>query len=429
MTLPPGEVRLRGVSRSFRIVHERNETLKETLLRRRRTSATDRWALREVDLDIAAGEAVGVIGQNGSGKSTLLKLVAGILHPQQGRVETAGTVASMLELGAGFHPDFTGRENVFMNGAILGMSEREVASRFDEIVAFSELDEFIDMPVKTYSSGMQMRLAFAVASHVDPDILLLDEVLAVGDEAFQQKCFGRIFDFQRRGGTLIFVSHDPGAIERVCDRVLLIIDGVVTADGPPKEVLAEYHRRLADAQHGDTAAGSREQGSEWGNRQVTVERISLLGADGETDSFLAGDPFAVEIDCVAHRATDTPIVGIAVHFIDGPLCYGTNTRIDGLPIEQLHGTARVRFSCNALPLHSGRFVLTVAVHSHDEDVVYHWLDRCMEFSVFPRMTGEGPVDLSGTWTLQARASRSETGPPEEPLLTHPSSLGPPAAPG
>lgn len=198
-TVRPGEVRLRGVSRKFRILSEQNATLKEVLLRRRRTVGRDLWALRDVDLDVEPGEAIGIVGENGAGKSTLLKLVAGILYPQAGTIEVGGSVASMLELGAGFHPDFTGRENVYMNGSIHGLSEREIDQRFDDIVAFSELGEFVDMPVKTYSSGMHMRLAFAVSSHLSPDILLLDEVLAVGDEAFQRKCMGRIFEFRRRG--------------------------------------------------------------------------------------------------------------------------------------------------------------------------------------------------------------------------------------
>jgi ABC-type polysaccharide/polyol phosphate transport system ATPase subunit len=244
-TLAPGAVRLRGVSRSFRIFHERNLTLKETLLRSRRAAFTEFWALRDVDLDIRPGEAVGIIGENGAGKSSLLKVVAGIIPPQTGTVETGGSVASMLELGAGFHPDFTGRENVYMNGAIHGLSEADVADRIDEIIAFAELADFIEMPVKTYSSGMYMRLAFAIASHVNPDILLLDEVLAVGDEAFQRKCMGRIFNYRRAGGTLLFVSHDAASVERVCDRAILLIGGRVVNDGPPMDVLNAYHRRLA----------------------------------------------------------------------------------------------------------------------------------------------------------------------------------------
>lgn len=370
-------------------------------------SATELWALKDVDLDIAPGEAVGVIGQNGAGKSTLLKLVAGILPPQKGSVETCGSVASMLELGAGFHPDFTGRENVFMNAAILGLDERSVESRLPEIVGFSELDEFIDMPVKTYSSGMQMRLAFAVASHINPDILLLDEVLAVGDEAFQQKCFGRIFDYRRRGGTILLVSHDPAAIERVCDRVLLIEGGAVIADGGPAEVLAIYHRRLTDGAPSSNTAETSPTGSpeatppdEWGTREVVVTGLRLVGADGVTDRFLSGDPFVIEIDLLAHKPLPTPNIGVMISFVDGPLCYGTNTRLDGLPLETLGGAARISFSIPELHLHSGRFTVSVAIASQDEDVVFHWLDRAQEFAVFPRGTGTGPVALAGKWSVR-----------------------------
>lgn len=413
--LEPGAVRLRGVSRKFQIVHERNQTLKETLLRRRRAHTTELWALKEVDLDISPGESVGIVGQNGAGKSTLLKLIAGIIPPHDGVVEAGGTVASMLELGAGFHPDFTGRENVFMNGAILGIGEREVERRLPEIVAFSELAHFIDMPVKTYSSGMYMRLAFAVASHVNPDILLLDEVLAVGDETFQQKCFGRIFEYRRRGGTIVLVSHDPSAIERVCDRALLINDGAIVADGAPDDVLAEYHRRLAaGAAHAPPAPGSGQDGNadlqdtrEWGTRDVVVVGHRLLNSTGqETTRFLSGERFEIELDVFAPSRVRTPNVGIMLNFAEGPLCYGTNTRIDGWPIEFLEGSGRVRFTVPALHLHSGRFTVTIAVSSHDESTIYHWLDRIIEFTVFQRGTGIGPVDVSGQWSLTAGAAES-----------------------
>ena len=437
--LRPGEIQLRGVSRNFKIVHERNATLKEALLRRKRTSsATVLWALRDVDLDITPGESVGIIGQNGAGKSTLLKLVARILPPQSGTVEVGGAVASMLELGAGFHPDFTGRENVYMNGSIYGLSEREITKRLPTIVAFSELSEFIDMPVKTYSSGMQMRLAFAVASHVNPDVLLLDEVLAVGDESFQQKCFGRIFDFKRRGGTIVFVSHDPGAIERICGRAIFLLDGRIVADGAPAEVLSTYHRFLADewspagrkstadetrvslrpSSHSDANTASEDQMSgsqspeedgadpdeldsprEWGTRRVTVTGFRLIGTEGVTDRLLSGDPLRIEIDLLAHEPTPRPNIGIMIHFVDGPVCYGTNTRLDDLPIEVMAGIARVVFTVPAIHLHTGRFSVTFAVTSQDEDVIYHWLERAKEFTVFQRSTGIGPVDLSGKWSI------------------------------
>ena len=365
MAVEPGRIRLRGVSRHFRVIHDRNLTLKETMLRRRRTTATEKWALREVDLDVEPGQAIGIIGQNGSGKSTLLKMLAGIIPPQAGTIEIGGTVASMLELGAGFHPDFTGRENVYMNAAIHGLSEREVNDRFDEIVDFAELEEFIDMPVRTYSSGMSMRLAFSISSHVRPDVLLLDEVLAVGDEAFQRKCFGRIFEFRRRGGTLVFVSHDPGAVERVCDRAVLLADGVVLADAPTQDTLALYHRRLASAGSAAQAEVANEveprgeDERQWGNREVVITSSRLIGVDGASDRFFGGDPLTIEMEVESRHPVETPIFGIGIHSVDGVLFYGTNTRLDQLDIRGLDGTATVRFAIPSLPLHDGRFTVTV----------------------------------------------------------------------
>lgn len=241
-----GHIRLRGVSRRFRIVHDRSATLKETLIRRSRVEYSELWALRDVDLDIHPGDAVAFIGRNGAGKSTLLKVIAGILPPQAGTVETAGSVAAMLELGSGFHPDFTGRENVYMNGAIHGLRTRDVAARLPAIIDFAELADFIDMPVRTYSSGMQMRLSFAVAAHVNPDILLLDEVLTVGDAAFQEKCMRSIYSFLDHGGTLAFVSHSADAVSKVCNRAILIDGGCVLLDGAPDEVLSTYEDYVAE---------------------------------------------------------------------------------------------------------------------------------------------------------------------------------------
>jgi ABC-type polysaccharide/polyol phosphate transport system ATPase subunit len=409
MSLEPGRIRLRGVTRTFRILHERNLTLKETVLRRRRTHATVLTALHDLDLDVPPGEAIGIVGQNGSGKSTLLKVLAGIIPPDAGSVEMGGTVASMLELGAGFHPDFSGRENVFMNGAIHGLSTKQVAARFDEIVAFAEVREFIDMPVRTYSSGMSMRLAFAVAAHVDADVLLLDEVLAVGDEAFQRKCLARIFEFRRSGGTLVFVSHDPGAVERVCDRAVLMNHGHVMADGPPADVLADYHRLLSD---GEDAVEDRDGRREWGSREVVIREARLVGADGPATRFLSGSPFAIEMDVEAPGTVQTPNFGVAIHTAEGAPVYATNTRMDSLQIEHIRGRARVRFSLASLPLLEGRFVVSVAVAAQDESVIYHWLDRVLEFSVFQSDTGTGPVNMAGAWDI-ADNSGSPLGAPSQ----------------
>ncbi len=405
--LAPGAIRLRGVSRTFRVLHERNLTLKETALRGRRVDATTRWAVRDVDLDVAPGEAIGIIGQNGSGKSTLLKMLAGIIPPTRGTVELGGSVAAMLELGAGFHPDFTGRENVFMNGSIHGLSERRIADQLEAIVDFSELEEFIDMPVRTYSSGMQMRLAFAISSHVNPDVLLLDEVLAVGDEAFQRKCYSRIFDFRRGGGTLVFVSHDPGAVERVCDRAILLEDGVMVAGGPTDEVLRTYHRHLASSETeaetptaDEAAAQDDDDPRVWGTRDVAViSDVRLLGANGPTERFVAGDPLTLEIDIDAREPIRRPNVGIAIVTDDGTLCFGSNTRLDEFDVDVVHGRATFRCHVRALHLHEGRFAVTVGLASSDELTTYHWLDRWKEFSVFSRHAGVGLVEAEMGWEL------------------------------
>ena len=400
-TVKPGAIRLRGVSRSFRIAHERNATLKETLLRRRRIKATELWALRDVDLDIAPGEAIGIIGQNGSGKSTLLKLVAGILKPQKGVVEASGKIASMLELGAGFHPDFTGRENVYMNGAIHGLSEREIDRRLEEIVHFAEIEEFLDMPVKTYSSGMQMRLAFSVAIHVAADILLIDEVLAVGDESFQRKCLGRIFDFRRRGGTLVIVSHDATAIERVCSRALLIWDGKVIHDGKPSQVLATYHKQLSASTALTTESSSvfnaPEDRDQWGSGRMQIRGLELVVEGEATSTVLSGADLELRYSVFAHEAIEDPVFGVGIKTPDGIMCFGTNTHLEGQPTGRFEGERSVTVRIPALPLHEGRYVIHTSAVSSDMAEVFHWLENQCEFSVVPSRAGVGMVRLRFAW--------------------------------
>ena len=245
MTQLPGAIEIERASRRFRVYPQPVRTLKELLVARRRSRGTDVWALRDVSASIAPGEAVGLIGRNGSGKTTLLRLVAGIIRPTSGTVAVEGRVGSLLELGAGFHPEFTGRENVYLNGAILGLKRDVIRRHMEEIVAFAELERFIDVPVRTYSAGMYMRLGFAIAAHLDVDVLLLDEVFAVGDEEFQRKCFGKIFEFKQRGGTIVFVSHDAAAVDRLCPRAVLLRDGEVAFDGPTREAITQWERYIA----------------------------------------------------------------------------------------------------------------------------------------------------------------------------------------
>lgn len=414
----PGQVRLRGVSRSFKLMHERNATLKETVLRRRRTRSEVFWAVQDISLDVAPGEAIGIVGRNGSGKSTLLKLLAGIMPPSAGTVELGGTVAAMLELGAGFHPDFTGRENVYMNGAIYGLGEREVTDRLDDIVAFAELEEFIDMPVRTYSSGMQMRLAFAVSSHVNPDVLLLDEVLAVGDESFQRKCISRLADYKRAGGTLVLVTHDPNSVEQMCDHAIVLAHGTVLAEGAPAKVLAAYRRRLvaddrerdeAHAEEGPDQTGPGEAQS-WGDMRAQIIDARLIGPEGPASSFVSGDPLVLEMSVDARARMDSVTYGMAVHSAEGHLCYGTNTRLDGCETSVLDGPSTVRFHIPHLHLHAGHFAITLAITDHD--TVCHWLDRWIEFDIFQAGAGIGIVDMTGTWTIEP--ARSADGSPSVP---------------
>src|SRR5262245_22568103 len=332
-----GEIHVDGVSRRFVVRARDTQTLKELLIARGRTGAQEVWALRDVSLAIEPGEAVGLVGRNGSGKSTLLRLIAAIIRPTSGRVETEGRIGSLLELGAGFHPDFTGRENVELNGALQGLSRARIRQRFDEIVAFAEIEHAIDRPVRTYSSGMTMRLGFAIAAFLEADVLLLDEVFAVGDESFQRKCFGVIAAFKERGGTILFVSHDASAVERLCDRAVLLNQGRVAFDGPVHEAITRYRRVLAEG--GDAEEGRRAQYISRGEPRFGTVR--LVAADGEPRSrFLAGEPFGLEIEL--DGAVSAPSIHLEVRDASGLLVaeevvdtrqLGGNGSVDGLSLR------------------------------------------------------------------------------------------------
>ncbi len=292
------------MGRRFRVNKHRNLTLKEAILRPEMRRTEEFWALRGVSFDAEPGESIGFVGRNGSGKTTLLRLIAGIFAPTTGQLEVGGTVGSLLELGAGFHPDFTGRENIFLSGSIYGLKRRYVRDRLEEIISFAELESFIDLPVRTYSSGMHMRLGFAIAVHVDADILLLDEVFAVGDEAFQRKCIGKILDFKERGGTVCFVSHSAPAVERLCERAILLAKGEVEYDGPASEAIARYHQSLAlEENPEEVGAGLRE----WGSGEVRVGTVQLLGADGEPRvHFVSGEPVTIVLQLVGRACRRRP---------------------------------------------------------------------------------------------------------------------------
>src|SRR5690349_4463928 len=289
--LEKGQVRARDASRVFRLNVVKERSLKEVILRRQLPPKRQLWALRDVDFEIEPGETFGIVGQNGSGKSTLLKLIAGVFTPSSGSVEVGGQIGSLIEIGAGFHPEFTGTENVYLSAAIHGLSRSYVDEHIDEIIEFAELEDFADVAVKTYSTGMYMRLGFSVAMNVQPDILLLDEVLAVGDEAFQHKCLGKIWDYKRGGGTMVFVSHSPAAVEQLCDRAILLEHGRLVERGTAEEVVRAYHRRLAARRPG--VSTERVIGRSTGSCQIHDVR-AVGGDQGIRDRFMEGEPFAVE---------------------------------------------------------------------------------------------------------------------------------------
>src|SRR5438874_12474699 len=337
-TVEKGRIRALGVSRVFTLNVVKERSLKETILRRKLPPERGLWAVREVDLEIQPGETFGIVGQNGSGKSTLLKLIAGVFAPSTGRVEVGGRVGSLIEIGAGFHPEFTGVENVYLSGAIHGLSRSYVDEHLDEIIEFAELEDFADVPVKTYSTGMYMRLGLSVAINVRPDILLLDEVLAVGDEAFQHKCFGKIWDYKRGGGTMVFVSHSPAAVERLCDRAILLEQGRVVERGSAEEVVRAYHRRLAARRPGVTM--ERVLGRSTGSCQIHEVR-AVAGDQSLRESFMEGEPFAVEV--WLRSETGVTAAQLTVGFRDGggrPLAAqttpGLELRAEELQVVRLH---------------------------------------------------------------------------------------------
>lgn len=382
-------VEINDVSKMFRLYHENVKSLKEKVLFFRRRGYEEFWALEDVSIDVEAGTTLGIIGRNGSGKSTLLKCITKILYPTTGKISTSGSIAALLELGAGFQPDLTGRENIYLNASILGFSKKEVDRRFDEIVAFSELERFIDQHVRNYSSGMYIRLGFAIAINVDPEILIIDEVLAVGDEAFQRKCIERIEEIQAAGKTIIFVTHNVDITREICSRVVMLEGGRIVRDGGPREVVAYYHEAMESA----------EEGPERGDRRVAVTGVELLNGRGEpSDDYETGESLKVRVFFHADGPVEDPVFGISIEDYRGFTAFGTNTGLKGMELGTVEGDGIIEFDLKALPMLEGRYFVSVAIHSRDEQVVFHWLDKHVHFDVSSPMSDVGllyiPCDIA-----------------------------------
>ncbi len=334
-------------------------------------------ALKDVSFTVDAGSAFGVIGENGSGKSTLLKIVTGIVKPTTGNITVNGKVSALIELGAGFHPEITGRENIYINGIMLGLSKKEIHEKFDEIVQFAELEDFIDAPVKTYSSGMYMRLGFSIAINVNPDVLLVDEVLAVGDAAFVPKCLDRIDDFRRRKKTILFVSHDLATVRKICDRVIWLKDGVIQTIGEPHRVVDAYLQDVADKQEEDfekrqQVVDKEEQYDEnrrenrWGKREIEIKKTVITNMDGKDKHVFSPDEgMVIELEVESYSKIKDFAFGIGIFNSQGICCYGTNTIIEELEPASISGKGKVTIKIDRLNFVNGTYYLDVAVHKRD----------------------------------------------------------------
>jgi len=418
VTLGRGEagvaVRVEGMTKLYRRYGRKHTvgTLKSALLsgmsRRALSPDASVPALVDLSFEIARGEMVGIVGPNGSGKSTLLKLLAGIVRPTRGSVEVRGRLAALLELGAGFHPEISGRENIEINGLLLGLSRRQIAERFDEIVRFAELEEFLDAPLKTYSSGMAVRLGFSIAAHSDPDVLLVDEVLAVGDEAFSHRCLEKFAEFERAGKTILVVSHDLALVSERCRRAIWLDRGRLQADGPARETVTLYRERVAQEEgNRRQAVGSQlsavssegpapERPARIGSGAVVVEEVTLLDGKGRpAGRIVSGEPAVLQMRVRAAAPLSDFVFGFAITTVSGQSVFGSNTDIDGFRPGEFAGEARVTLEIPAFALAPGVYSLDAAAHARD-GAPYDYRRDVLRFEV----TADRPV--VGVWNPQHR---------------------------
>jgi ABC-type polysaccharide/polyol phosphate transport system ATPase subunit len=405
-------IQFRNVSKKFIMHRERARSFQELIInafQRRQSQADIFWVLKNVSFTVEPGETLGIIGPNGAGKSTILKLIARILEPTSGNISVNGRISALLELGAGFHPDLTGRENVFMNGAIFGLSQQEIKRKFDAIVSFAELERFIDVPVKYYSSGMYVRLGFSVAVHTEPDILLIDEVLAVGDASFQQKCLDQIDRMYRRGATILLVSHSPDAVRATCKRALWLNNAGVSVIGDVDQVIGAYlahvqrtdQAKTTEAQHAAAATLTDETGQRWGSREVEIVEVRFCNAWGEPqETFASGEPFRARIRYEAHSRIGTPTFGVAIYNSRGDNLTGPNSVDCNYEIEAIQGQGEISYIIDALPLQPGAYTFTAAIYDRNSVHPFDHHHRVYSFSVIqaPQIRRmEGMLEIPCRW--------------------------------
>jgi ABC-2 type transport system ATP-binding protein len=407
-------IEISAVSKQFRLYKEHSKSFKERIIRVGRNPYEEFWALRDVDFSVAEGETVGILGHNGSGKSTLLKCVAGTLRPTSGRIATRGRVAALLELGAGFHPELTGRENVYLNGSILGFKEKEVDRIFDDIVDFAELHEFIDLQVKHYSSGMYARLGFAVAVNVEPDVLLVDEVLSVGDEAFQRKSMERMKGFQRDGRTLLIVTHAADLVRQLCTRGAVLDHGDLVTIGDPADAVRVFRETLM--RRGiEIPAEAAEAPAERLTKTVRFRSVRL-DFDGAAPFVRSGESFRVRIAYEASQRVEDCVFAVAIHDQEGILVMTTNSELAGFATPVEAGLGEVVLELGPIPLLDGKYLLSVGVHD-DSGIEFDHRDQLDDFDVMSGTRTHGLVNIPLRVTYQGTVLKGSSEPSSRTLPT------------
>lgn len=428
---PENAIKVQNVSKSFKVYLDKGNTMKEKVLFKKRRRYEERQVLKGISFEVKRGEAIGLIGHNGCGKSTTLKLLTKIIYPDQGSISMYGRVSSLLELGAGFHPDMSGRENIYINASIFGLTRKEIEKRMNDIIAFSELEQFIDNPVRTYSSGMYMRLAFSVAINVDADILLIDEILAVGDANFQAKCFNKLRDIKADGTTIVIVSHSLGQIEQICERSIWINDGVIVAEGNPYDVHPKYlyymdaerkrilEQEQPEANHeneqeepteqekdsppesdeADEVTTLEQEKDRWGQRDAYFKTIKMYDiSKKETSIFSTGDKINFSIEITVDRQIDDAVVGIGIVRNDGAYCYGTNTQIDGIREFSLKENKQVSLELENVELLPGQYYIDFEIKD-TSGVVMDYYRKALKMEIVSVIHDVGMFRASHKWTL------------------------------
>lgn len=425
---PDNAIEVNNITKKFKVYLDKGHTLKERTLFRSRRKYEERNVLNGISFEVKKGEAIGLIGHNGCGKSTTLKLLTKIMYPDSGTIEMRGRVSSLIELGAGFHPDMSGRDNIYTNASIFGLTKKEIDARLDDIIEFSELEEFIDNPVRTYSSGMYMRLAFSVAINVDADILLIDEILAVGDAAFQAKCFNKLREAKAKGTTIVIVSHTMSQIEQICDRSIWIHDGIIKEEGKPRIVDPHYMEYMSEKLGGNNKkqkakeiskekktdnssqkekvkerkiqVEKKEDKKRWGSKEATMEKVRVVDTIGnEKDSFYNTDEILIIIEYKTICKIEDAVIGIAIYRDDQTYIYGSNTLIDYSEPTELKSSGIIQLKIHNLPVVAGNYTIDLAFHKPDGFNYDFWREVCT-INVKNKLNEVGIVSVPHEWIIE-----------------------------